>query len=282
MTQEIAVVGFEANCPLGRGARGDDVAQQQGNPKVARDNTGASGLISSHKCHARCLLASVALAALTAVLGVYADEPTKGGKNQPPITEGKDGKPVLDQPTVAAKQKELAEKFSAFEKQLIALQQRLANGSDKDKERANQLKKVLDTVSDRDPNKKFALLVKALTDTKIDNNIDSAAIAGKALALAKDLKEILDLLKNADGLGDRKAERVAMEQLLKELNKVIRDEKLIRQKINTPDSDPKQVAGDQSDTTGDASKLKDKLGKDGKAGDGGEAKDMKGNAKDGG
>jgi hypothetical protein len=232
----------------------------------------------------RSLLASVALAALTACLGVYADEPTKGGgsKVNPPITEGKDGKPVLDQATMAAKQKELAEKFSAFEKQLVTLQQRLANGSDKDREKAAQLKKVLDTVSDREPSKKFTQLVKALTDTKIDNNIESAQLVAKAAALAKDLKEILDLLKNADGTLDRKAERLAMEQLLKKLNGVIRDEKIIRQKINTPDNDHKDIATDQADNTANAKKLEGQLGKDGKPGNGGEAKDNKGTAKEGG
>jgi len=232
----------------------------------------------------RSLLASVALAALTAVLGAYAGEPTKGGgKSQPPVTVDEKGRPVLDQAGIAAKQKELGEKFSAFEKQLLTLQQRLANSSvAKDRERAAQLKKVLETVGDRDPTKKFAIMVKMLTETKIAGTLASQMLVKQSLDLAKDLKEILDLLKSADGVGSRKEERLALEALKKELDKVIRDEKLIRNKIGNKDNDGKAIAGDQSDTTNDTAKLEKKFGKDGKGGDGGEAADNKGKAKDGG
>jgi len=230
----------------------------------------------------RSLLASVALAALTAVLGAYADEPAKGAKGQPPASAGDKTQPALDQATIAAKQKELGEKFSAFEKQLLTLQQRLANSSNqKDKDRAAQLKKVLEAVGDREPSKKFSILVKALTDTKIEGTFEAADLVKQSAALAKDLKDILELLKSAEGGVNRKEERLALEALKKELEKVIRDEKNIRNKINNGDNDPKQIAGDQSDTTSDTKKLDGKLGKDGK-GEGGEATDQKGKAKDGG
>src|SRR5207248_606583 len=94
-----------------------------------RRRPAAPGLGRSISMMRRSLLASIALASFTLALAVYAQDPTKGG-GQYPGTKDKDGKPVLNTKELAAKEKELAEKYSAFEKHLLTLQQRLELSND--------------------------------------------------------------------------------------------------------------------------------------------------------
>src|SRR5262249_26795083 len=159
--------------------------------------------------------------------------------------------------------------YSAFEKTLLTLQQRLANSTDpKDRVRAAQLKSVLDLSGIRDVSKKFALLVKYLNEQEFKNTEEIRVLVNQSNALAKDLKELLDLLKNDNGAGGKKEERLALEKFVKELEKVIRDQKLVRSQIGTnPDKDA--VKGSQEEVTQKTADLKDKLGKDGKGGEGG-------------
>src|ERR1700685_1817727 len=93
----------------------------------------------------RCsLVAAALLAGFTAVLTLQADEPQGAKDKTPAIQFDKDGRPILETGPLAAKEKELAEKYSTFEKSLLILQQRLANSPDpKDRERAKQLEKGL-------------------------------------------------------------------------------------------------------------------------------------------
>jgi hypothetical protein len=226
------------------------------------------------------LVAAAVLVGFTAVLTLRADD-TKGTAKQPPIQFDKDGRPMLETAPLAAKEKELAEKYASFEKSLLILQQRLANSPDaKDRERSKQLEKVLSTSGDRDILKNFQQLVRILNEQKLDNTGNIGKVVQVAQSLAKDLKEILDLLKSDNGASSKKDERLALERFVKELEKVIRDEKIIRDQTRRESTDPKKIADDQSNTTNDTQKLVSQLGKDGKKGDGGEAKDFKGLAKD--
>jgi hypothetical protein len=231
----------------------------------------------------RSLLASMALAALTVVLAVHAQEPTKGGKGStvPQATDDK-GKPSIDTKTLMAKEKELAEKFGAFEKAILVLQQRLANSADaKDQARAKQLEKVLGTINGQAVGQKFTQLVKFLSEQKLGNTGEINTVVQQATSLAKDLKEILDLLKSDNGAGSKKDERIALENFVKELERVIRDQKIVRQQIDA-NPDKNAVKENQQDVTNNTGDLSKKLGPNGKIGEGGEAKDMKGAAKEGG
>jgi hypothetical protein len=224
------------------------------------------------------------LAGFAAVLALQAGQPPTGGKGQPPsIQFDKDGKPILETSPLAAKEKELAEKYSSFEKSLLILQQRLANSPDaKDRERSKQLEKVLATSGDRDVLKNFQQLIKFLNDQKLDNTGDIGKVVRVAQSLAKDLKEILDLLKSDNGAANKKDERLALEKFVKELEKVIRDEKIIRDQTRRDSTDPKKIADDQNATIDDTEKLVGKLSKDGKDGKKGEGPEPKGVAKAGG
>jgi len=228
----------------------------------------------------RFLVVWVALAGLTAVLAIQAQGTTKGQGNTPQITTGKDGQPSINVGALAKVERELAEKYSAFEKSLLTLSQRLANSADdKDKARAAQLQKVVETASGLDISAKFNQFVKFLNSQPLlrtTGEIDEAV--RQSMTLAKDLKEILELLRNDNGAGNKKEERIALEKLVKEIERLILEEQVVRSQIPT-NPDNKAIAKDQVDVARKTGDLESKLG-----GKGGERdpKDLKGAAKEAG
>jgi hypothetical protein len=233
----------------------------------------------------RSLLASLTLAAFTIVLGLYADEPTKGGKDTkqtPGITFDKNGMPIIASGAIAEQERKLGEKFSEFTKALLILQQRLANSSDpKDREQAKVLESALEKAELTDVLRNFQKLSKFLTEAKATSG-DADKVVNVAKKILESLKELKDILTSDSAASDKKAERLALEKSLKELEKVIRDQKIVNQGTRDENSDKKQVADNQADTRDNTGKVVDGLkGKDGK-GQGGEAKDLKGTAKEGG
>ncbi len=95
--------------------------------------------------------------------------------------------------------------------------------------------------------------------------------------LAKDLKEILELMRNDGGAGSKKEERLALEIFIKQLEKVIREEKMVRNQIETnPDKDA--VKNEQRDVAQNTQDLENKI--PGKGGKGGEPKEAKGKSKE--
>jgi len=215
-------------------------------------------------------------AAVFFVMGLQAIEPntpqTKGGKAQ------------FNKEELAAKEKILETKYRQFEEQLLLLKQRLEKSADKkDQERAAQLAKVLDKSSDFSITTRFAEMVKVLSTQKLSKIGEVNAIMAQSARLAQDLKEILDLIRNTSSSTDKREERLRLEQLVKELEKLIREQKLVNGQIEVGTMNPKEVANNQkqvrSDTQAVAKKLGDLNKKDGKDGKGGEAKDNKADAK---
>jgi hypothetical protein len=209
-------------------------------------------------------LASVMLAALTAVLAVHADEPTKNkGSGIPPIVPGKDGQPTLDPEKLAKLQKEVQQKFGAFHRLLTDLAESYAKSPDKALQaKAVNFRKILTESEDLTIPAKFAKFVKFLSEQKLSldgtDKIDAAL--KDAAQLAKDLDVILKMLRNDNGAGSKKDERLALEKMLKELDKVIRDEKIIRNQIDS-NPDTKSVGENQAEVTDNTQKLVPKDGK---------------------
>jgi hypothetical protein len=212
------------------------------------------------------------------VLGIQAGQP-----NRP--APGAGDKEKFDKAEIAAKQKALQEKYRDFEQSLLILKQRLEKSDRKeDRDRAAQLAKVLERSGDIAVSTKFSAIVEFLNTQKLTGLNDAKRLLDQASALAKDLKEILDLLRGANDPASRREEKVRLEQLLKELEKVIREQKQVIGKIEDGRQNPKEVARDQRDVRAATRALEQKLGKlnpDDKKGQGGEAKenDNKGEAK---
>jgi hypothetical protein len=228
----------------------------------------------------RFLAVSVGLAALTIVLAIHAQDAPKGQSGIPQIMSDKGGQPTINTGSLAKAEKDLSEKYSAFQKALLTLQQRLANSpDDKDKARAAQLQKVLEVGDQHDIGAKFIQLVNFLSTQKLINTAEIDEAVRQSVMLARDLKELLDLLRNDNGAANKKEERLALEAILKKLEAVIRDERLVRSQIPI-NPDKQAIAKDQKDVAQKTADLESKFGD--KGGEGRDPKDMKGVAKEAG
>jgi hypothetical protein len=229
----------------------------------------------------RFLAVTAALAAVAAIVAISGPGTTKAQSTPGQINKGKDGQSNSEVVKLAKVEKDLAEKYNAFEKSLLTLSQRLANSADdKDKSRAAQLQKVLETATGRDISTKFSQFVKFLTQqTTFGNTREIDDAVRQSMTLAKDLRDVLDLLRNDNGAGNKKEERIALEKLVKDLERLIRDERLVQSQIPT-NPDNKGIAKDQTEVAQKTNELENKLGDN--KGDGRDPKDLKGTAKEAG
>jgi hypothetical protein len=220
-------------------------------------------------------------AAVLFVLGIQADQPTR--------TSTSDGgkKSGFSREDLAAKERILAEKYREFEQALLILKQRLEKSDRKeDRDRAVVLGKALERSGDINITTKFTQLIQFLSTQKLSKVTDVNLAARQAGELARDLKAILDILRNNTNVTAKREERLQLEQLLKELERVIRDQKIVNGRIEDGRGNPKEVARDQRDVRSSTRSLEKKLGdlnkeEKGKTGEGGEAKESKGDAKTG-
>jgi hypothetical protein len=228
----------------------------------------------------RFYLAVAAIVALAAGFAVAASDEPRKSPGSPQIQVDKSGKPTIDTGALAKTERELAEKYSVFLNSLLTLQQRLANSKDeKDKARAAQLEKILRYDAQNDVAKQFSQYVKFLSESKtgLGSSTQVQEAVRQSAALAKDLREILELLKSDDGLSSNKEKRLALEAIAKELDRAIRDQIIVRERIANA-QDVKPVGDDQADVTKRTSDIITKLSPTGKA----DPKDMKSQSKEAG
>ncbi len=212
------------------------------------------------------------------VLGLQA---AQEGRPQP-----KSNTQDFSQAELAAKEKVLAEKFKEFETLMLILKQRLERSTSKeDNELAKRLGQALDFCARHGIRDGFGQLVEFLGKNKLGNTRDVQDVIRISGKLAEHLKELLDVLRNRTSTADRKEERKSLEKLLAELEKVIRQQRIINARIEDKDRDPKEVAQNQGDVRKDTRELARGFDKDGKGekgdGSGSEAKNTQANSKEG-
>jgi len=220
----------------------------------------------------RLILVSLGLAALTIVsFGLQAqDEPKTSGSTQS----------VRDDLTNS--QQQLARQFADFQDALLRLKQRLARGTPEEKRRAEVLEKVLDECKNLAINQEFTKIIQVLRLAKINNTGDLAQLKDQSSDLANRIRRILDLLQNANT--DRLSqERKKLEELLKDLQKVIDAQKTVQAQTDLGKTDTTELQKNQENVTGKTSKIEKGLEKYLKEKDGknGEAANLKGENKDG-
>jgi hypothetical protein len=223
----------------------------------------------------RILLASFGLLVLTLVMAVQANEPNRPA-TKPGAQGGKFSKEEL-----AQQERVLAERYRKFEQALLTLKDRLARSDrPEDKARAKVLEKALEASGNISLATKFDQFVKFLETAKVDTSLSGAKqAAAEAAALAKGIKEILDILSGDGGASAKREERMNLEKLVKELERVIRDQKLVRGQVDAGVA-KKEVQGNQDQVTKDTKGILDKVGD--KTGPGNEAKNDKAESKEGG
>jgi hypothetical protein len=217
----------------------------------------------------RVLVLVAGLAALTVVLSVRAQEPTRPADKADKIKED-----------LTLQQQNLKRRFDDFQQQLLRLQQRLEKSPRKeDQDKALVLKKALERAQDSLISTQFDSLVDYLKNQKFTKVGEIKAAHERTLKLADDLREVLALLNENSRSLQLREERLRLEEMLKRLERIIHDQKVARS-INEINSDKKAAKNAQAQVSKATEKLvRDIPGKDGK---GGEAKQAKGENKDGG
>ncbi len=219
----------------------------------------------------RLILAALALATLTGVVALQAQD-------QPGKSPGTDTAKIKDD--LRLREQILERQFREFESALLKLIQRLEKSSKlEDREQAGILKKVLESIRDDSISLQFEQIVDFLQKSKFSGLGDLNIVMERTKKLADDMRKILDLMRQDTASLKLRDERLRLEQFIKELEKVIHAQKVVQAQTERGKTDPNDLKGNQhrvTKATADLAKALDKTGQ------GGEAKNSKGDAKEGG
>jgi hypothetical protein len=157
---------------------------------------------------------------------------------------------------IAVDQQILARQYESFEKALMKLAQRLeASTKPEDRERAANLKKAVSLSTEKDVKGKFERLVQTLQLSK-DLSIQELQGAMKDTGMvADDIRAIIQLLLADSRDEELKKEKKRIEDLLKALEKIIRDQKVVRAQTESGKVEKAPLVGAQKKVTGNTSDL---------------------------
>jgi len=217
---------------------------------------------------ARLILASLGLAFLAIIsLGVNAQDAktTPQGNKDDIITA----------------EQQLARQFGDFVDSLIRLKQRLQRGTPEEQKRAKILGEVIDECRNLGINQEFSKMIEILKGMKGTTG-DFQEAVGQSDRLATALATILARMRNSQ-VTDLSAERKKLQDILKELGKVIEKQEIVQAQIHQDKTDKKELKGNQNSVSKATDKIKDSIDKYlDKAGEGKEAANQKGDIKNGG
>ncbi len=166
----------------------------------------------------RALIAWLGVAALAA-LSLRADEPSRPATASPTAQAGES----------AVNQEILAKQFHDFEQSLLRLAQRLAASSKpEERERAATLKKAIEMASNSGVDNKFDKLIQILRNSKALSLQELRDAMEQNRMVANDIKAILALLLADNRDAELKRERQRIADLIKRLDGLIRQQKIVR------------------------------------------------------
>jgi hypothetical protein len=221
----------------------------------------------------RRLLALAVVAAMPLVLAVRADDADRPKSGDPKLSSIK--------AEAALKQEILSRQFKEFEQSLLRLAQRLNRSSKpEDREKAAVLMNAINLASKENVDVRFDKLVNILKTAKTIPSLQEVREAiTESEQLAVNLRAMLEIL-----LTDRrdlqlKDEEKRITELLKELNRIIRDEKIERAQVESGRGDKNDLHKSQKQITGNTERLAKAMGKG--QGEGKEGKQGKEGSKEG-
>src|SRR6266849_1927080 len=224
----------------------------------------------------RFAMACLSILAFGWVLVVWADDPPKADDSAKP----KDDKSSdVIKKEAAENQEVLKRRFNDFEQSLLRLAQKLEKSTKpEDRQRADNLKKAIALVSDQGTDLKFASLIEILKKDSTSLSLPEIKEAmDQNKMLAEDIRAILALLM-ADNRDDvLKKEIKRLMELIKQLDKVIREQKVARAKTEGGKLDKEALGKEQNKVTQDTTKIAKALDKDAD----GKGEKGKGDPKDG-
>ncbi|HEX4415490.1 MAG TPA: hypothetical protein VH107_17795 [Lacipirellulaceae bacterium] len=179
---------------------------------------------------------------------VCAEEPKPGAGSPATPTESKSPtppKPAAADDELSVEQARLADRY----KRLEEVVGRLAEvSSSSDPRRAKLLREAIAQSREEDVNVRFESIVKLLQDERL-----SAATTNQ-IELQKELDNLLSLLLKADRDNELNSQRDRVKAYLKEVGRLIRDQKSVRARTEGGDQF-KQLGQDQQRIAGDTAKL---------------------------
>src|SRR5206468_1361445 len=133
--------------------------------------------------------------------------------------------------SAAFDQDRLRQQYSAFQQSLLSLAQRLEKSSkQEDRDKAAALRQAIALANKESIDTQFAKLVSTLTGSGVTIREIEGAI-GQNEQLVKTLNEMIALLLSDGDAAKLKEEQKRLQDLLKQLDKVIRNQKVERSKV---------------------------------------------------
>jgi hypothetical protein len=162
----------------------------------------------------------------------------------------------------AVTQEILARQFRDFEQSLLRLAERLARSSKpEDRERAANLKKAIRLVEDEGTDAKFDKLIAILHSSKGLSLQEIQEAMDQNKMLAEDIRAILALLLADNRDEELKREKQRLSELIKLLEKNIREQKIARAQNEAGKTDKDTLGKVQNKVTKDTSKIAKAMGK---------------------
>jgi hypothetical protein len=199
----------------------------------------------------RLLPALLLTGAMVVVLAVRADEP-----------EGKDKPLPKSLAEQALEQERLAGQFQEFEKALLRLKQRLERSPKaEDRERAAVLQEAIKKAGEAGVDMRFKTLIGLLQSSRSVNLAEVKEAMDRSKLLADDIRAILALLMSDNRDAQLKAERERLRALIAQLDKVIRETKLMRGQTEAGRTEKEALVKGQEKVTKDTGDLAKAMGK---------------------
>jgi hypothetical protein len=207
---------------------------------------------------------SIAMAVLAAGLNLQAQPATPAPASPATPAASSTPAPEANLKELVARQQALERQYKSFTTSLLSLAQKLEK-SDRveDKDKAKALRKAIDLADKEGVDNKFTSLLRTLTGTKGGLDLSIAEITSARNQnddLIKVLKEILAILQSDDELERIRAEKKWLEELLANLNSLIRATNINQSRTDSGKGDPKQLAKDQKNLTEKVDVLANKMG----------------------
>jgi hypothetical protein len=166
-------------------------------------------------------------------------------------------------PDAAIDQQRLADQFRAFETALLHLAQRLERSSKpEDRERAALLKEARKKASEQNIDMKFKALVDMLQSSKAFSLNEIKEAMDRSKMLADDIRAVLALLMSDNRDAWLKAELARLRQMLKQLDEIIRKEKVLRAQTEAGQAEKGTLKKEQEKVTKSTEDLAKAMGKD--------------------
>src|SRR5437762_2491729 len=161
---------------------------------------------------------------------------------------------------LSLKEKILANQYQEFEQQLLRLKQRLEkSGKQEDRDRALVLDRVLEFVKEKSISVKFEQMVETLQGKELKNLPDIKQALERSKGIADDLRDIITMLREDTRAKVLRDERLRLEQIMKELEIVIQNQKSVQGLTDNNKTEKKELKKIQQSVSDKTAQIAQKL-----------------------